>query len=144
MFGCRKKMSAIAILDYSGAEAVYHHMESLAEEGRQTWIAHHGSGSASMASRPSSQPQSSAQVQMRPCMHLAVNRGHVQDHGIQGKGMGVLKGQTPLFAYMVKSTIYLTHHREGNQTHSYCAFDRQDWWIISLVRHIVQSKTGAS
>lgn len=62
MFGCRKKMSAIAILDYSGAEAVYHHMEALAEEGRQTWIAHHGSGSGSTASRPSSQPQSSGQV----------------------------------------------------------------------------------
>ena len=57
-------MSAIAILDYGGAEAVYHHMEALAEEGRQTWIAHHGSGSgiASVASRTSTQPQSSAQV----------------------------------------------------------------------------------
>lgn len=66
MFGCRKKMSAIAILDYGGAEAVYHHMEALAEEGRQTWIAHHGSGSGSgngsVGSRPPSQPQASAQV----------------------------------------------------------------------------------
>ena len=68
MFGCRKKMSAIAILDYGGAEAVYHHMEALAEEGRQTWIAHHGSASASVASRPSTQAPSSAQVPHVP-MH---------------------------------------------------------------------------
>ena len=58
MFGCRKKMSAIAILDYSGAEAVYHHMESLAQEGRQSWVTHHGSSSPSTGSGPSSQPQS--------------------------------------------------------------------------------------
>lgn len=57
MFGCRKKMSAIAILDYSGAEAVYHHMESLAKDGRQSWVAHHGSSTTSCLP---SQPQSSA------------------------------------------------------------------------------------
>jgi hypothetical protein len=64
MFGCRKKMSAIAILDYSGAEAVYHHMEALAEEGRQAWIAHHGSssGASNTTSGMSSQAQPAAQV----------------------------------------------------------------------------------
>ncbi len=50
MFGCRKKMSAIAILDYSGAEAIYHHMEALAQQGRTAWLAHNaGGGSASAA-----------------------------------------------------------------------------------------------
>ena len=43
MFGCRKKMSAIAILDHSGAEAVYDHMQALARQGRLAWLLHHGS-----------------------------------------------------------------------------------------------------
>lgn len=37
VFGCRKKMSAIAILDYSGAEALFKQMEQCAEEGRSEW-----------------------------------------------------------------------------------------------------------
>ena len=41
VFGCRKKMSAIAILDYSGAEGLFKEMEKLAEQGRQEWESHH-------------------------------------------------------------------------------------------------------
>ncbi len=37
VFGCRKKMSAIAILDYAGAEALFKQMEQHAEEGRREW-----------------------------------------------------------------------------------------------------------
>ena len=37
VFGCRKKMSAIAILDYAGAEALFKQMEQHAEEGRKEW-----------------------------------------------------------------------------------------------------------
>ena len=73
MFGCRKKMSAIAILDYSGAEAVYRHMEALAEEGRQAWIAHHGSssGTSNTTSGMSSQAQPAPQVRLLPTTSLA-------------------------------------------------------------------------
>ena len=35
VFGCRKKMSAIAVLNPSGAEALYSRMHTLAAEGRQ-------------------------------------------------------------------------------------------------------------
>lgn len=53
MFGCRKKMSAIAILDYSGAEAIYHHMEALAQQGRTAWLAHNaGGGGAAESAAP--------------------------------------------------------------------------------------------
>ncbi len=55
MFGCRKKMSAIAILDYSGAEAIYHHMEALAQQGRAAWLSHNVGADASSAG-PSSLP----------------------------------------------------------------------------------------
>lgn len=55
MFGCRKKMSAIAILDYSGAEAIYHHMEMLAQQGRAAWLSHNVGADASSAG-PSSLP----------------------------------------------------------------------------------------
>ncbi|BDA49260.1 probable selenocysteine insertion sequence-binding protein 2-like at C-terminar half [Coccomyxa sp. Obi] len=55
MFGCRKKMSAIAILDYSGAEAIYHHMEALAQQGRAAWLSHNTGADASSAG-PSSLP----------------------------------------------------------------------------------------
>ena len=41
VFGCRKKMSAIAILDYSGAEAMFKQMEQHAEEGRKEWAINH-------------------------------------------------------------------------------------------------------
>ena len=41
VFGCRKKMSAIAILDYSGAEGLFKEMEKLADQGRQEWEGHH-------------------------------------------------------------------------------------------------------
>ena len=68
MFGCRKKMSAIAILDYSGAEAVYHHMETLAEDGRQAWVTHNGSSST--ASGLSLQPQPPAQAPAQVCAAL--------------------------------------------------------------------------
>lgn len=33
-FGCPKKMSAVAILDYTGLEALHAHIERLAEDGR--------------------------------------------------------------------------------------------------------------
>ena len=33
-FGCPKKMSAVAILDYTGLEALHAHIERLAEQGR--------------------------------------------------------------------------------------------------------------
>lgn len=74
MFGCRKKMSAIAILDYSGAEAVFHHMESLAQEGRQSWVTHHGSGSPSAGSGPSPQPQPQPAAVTFRCMLAACMR----------------------------------------------------------------------
>ncbi|KAK9814056.1 hypothetical protein WJX72_000039 [[Myrmecia] bisecta] len=41
VFGCRKKMSAIAILDYSGAEAEYRTMTDLAIKGREDYARHH-------------------------------------------------------------------------------------------------------
>ena len=37
VFGCRKKMSAIAILDYAGAEVLFKQMEQHAEQGRREW-----------------------------------------------------------------------------------------------------------
>jgi len=40
IFGCRKKMSAIAILDHSGAEDLYKEMEQLAQDGRKEWEAY--------------------------------------------------------------------------------------------------------
>lgn len=36
-FGCPKKMSAIAILDYRGAEDQYRRVEALAAQGRAAW-----------------------------------------------------------------------------------------------------------
>ena len=42
VFGCRKKMSAIAILDSSGAEELYRQMQQLAVQGRMEWQQHHG------------------------------------------------------------------------------------------------------
>jgi selenocysteine insertion sequence-binding protein 2 len=44
IFGCRKKMSAIAILDYAGAEELYREMEQLAQEGRSQWEAYRSEG----------------------------------------------------------------------------------------------------
>ncbi|KAK9800307.1 hypothetical protein WJX73_010757 [Symbiochloris irregularis] len=41
VFGCRKKMSAIAILDAGGAEELYGQMQGLAAEGRAEWQQHH-------------------------------------------------------------------------------------------------------
>ena len=46
MFGCRKKMSAIAVLNPSGAEALYSRMHSLAAEGRQEYARVNGEVSA--------------------------------------------------------------------------------------------------
>ena len=40
VFGCRKKMSAIAILDYSGAEGLFKEMGQLAAQGRNDWQEH--------------------------------------------------------------------------------------------------------
>ena len=37
VFGCRKKMSAIAVLDYSSAEAMHKRMTLLAAAGREDW-----------------------------------------------------------------------------------------------------------
>ena len=34
VFGCRKKMSSIAILDYGGANELYARMQQLAQQGR--------------------------------------------------------------------------------------------------------------
>lgn len=42
VFGCRKKMSAIAVLDFSGAEQLYAQMQQLAAQGRAEWLQHHG------------------------------------------------------------------------------------------------------
>ena len=41
VFGCRKKMSAIAILEYSGAEQLFKTMSQQAQAGREEWHAHH-------------------------------------------------------------------------------------------------------
>lgn len=41
VFGCRKKMSAIAILDYAGAETLFRQMEQHAEQGRREWEINH-------------------------------------------------------------------------------------------------------
>ncbi|DBA81301.1 TPA: Selenocysteine insertion sequence-binding protein 2 [Trebouxia sp. C0005] len=38
VFGCRKKMSAIAILDYGGANELFHQMSALAKKGRVDYM----------------------------------------------------------------------------------------------------------
>eukprot|EP01024_Parvocaulis_polyphysoides_P053825 TRINITY_DN5389_c1_g3_i2.p1 TRINITY_DN5389_c1_g3~~TRINITY_DN5389_c1_g3_i2.p1 ORF type:complete len:317 (+),score=37.21 TRINITY_DN5389_c1_g3_i2:1015-1965(+) len=40
VFGSRKKMSAIAILDYSGAQELYSKMKQMAQQGRLQWLQH--------------------------------------------------------------------------------------------------------
>ena len=42
VFGCRKKMSAIAILNPQGAEVLYKRMHDLAAQGRQEFAQMHG------------------------------------------------------------------------------------------------------
>ena len=37
VFGCRKKMSAIAILDYGGANELFNQMSALAQKGREDY-----------------------------------------------------------------------------------------------------------
>lgn len=37
VFGCRKKMSAIAILDYGGANELFNQMGALAQKGREDY-----------------------------------------------------------------------------------------------------------
>lgn len=44
MFGCRKKMSAIAVLDYSSAEGMHKRMTLLAAAGREDWQQHRAKG----------------------------------------------------------------------------------------------------
>ncbi|KAK9858850.1 hypothetical protein WJX84_009351 [Apatococcus fuscideae] len=44
VFGCRKKMSAIAVLDFSSAEGMYNRMTSLAAAGREDWQQHRANG----------------------------------------------------------------------------------------------------
>ncbi|KAK9818831.1 hypothetical protein WJX74_008862 [Apatococcus lobatus] len=44
VFGCRKKMSAIAVLDYSSAEAMHKRMTALAAAGREDWQQHRAKG----------------------------------------------------------------------------------------------------
>lgn len=44
VFGCRKKMSAIAVLDYSSAEGMHKRMTSLAAAGREDWQQHRAKG----------------------------------------------------------------------------------------------------
>jgi hypothetical protein len=78
MFGCRKKMSAIAILDYSGAEAIYNHMETLAQQGRLAWLQHSGSTAAVAGGSEAAQAALSeslplgplAQVRNQPASYL--------------------------------------------------------------------------
>ena len=38
VFGCRKKMSAIAILDYGGANELFNQMSALAQKGRADYL----------------------------------------------------------------------------------------------------------
>ena len=38
VFGCRKKMSAIAILDYGGANELFNQMSVLAKKGRADYL----------------------------------------------------------------------------------------------------------
>jgi len=38
VFGCRKKMSAIAILDFGGANELFHQMSALAKKGRVDYM----------------------------------------------------------------------------------------------------------
>jgi len=40
--GCPKKMSAVAILDYGGADALYERMRGHAAHGRIAWLVRHG------------------------------------------------------------------------------------------------------
>ena len=44
VFGCRKKMSAIAILDFGGANELFHQMSVLAQQGRLDYQAHASQG----------------------------------------------------------------------------------------------------
>lgn len=51
-FGCPKKMSAIAILDFRGAEEQYRRVEALAAQGRAAWRL----CNASLAAAPGAPP----------------------------------------------------------------------------------------
>ena len=42
IFGGRKKMSSIAVMDYSSAEGLHAQVMALAELGRRQWAAMHG------------------------------------------------------------------------------------------------------
>lgn len=57
VFGCRKKMSAIAVLNHQGAEALYKRMHDLAAQGRQEYLLAHGQVRLSTASKLKAEPQ---------------------------------------------------------------------------------------
>ena len=71
-FGCPKKMSAIAILDYRGAEDQYRRVEALAAQGRAAWRL----CNANLAAMPGALPTQVREVRTKVACLWSLRRSH--------------------------------------------------------------------
>ncbi|KAK9830930.1 hypothetical protein WJX81_007062 [Elliptochloris bilobata] len=87
VFGCRKKMSAIAILDTSGAEHLLRTIETLAAQGCAEWHAQCAAGDSAAA--PEQAPQEPAPADMLPSPQLMRVRADGRPVPLTGAALNV-------------------------------------------------------